>query len=141
MIPKSSTRPVALVTGASRGIGASISIELARAGYDVAVAARTLNAASRPAEYASALKNLSSSTLETVAAEIEEAGARALALAMDLADLASVGAVADAVVEEFGRCDVLVNNGVYQGPGSDARFLDTSIEAFETHVRADVMAP
>jgi len=134
-------RPVALVTGASRGIGASIAVELAAAGYDLAVAARTLNDTTRPADYASPLKNLSTATLQSVAEQVEARGGAALAVRMDLADLASVAAAADAVLERFGRCDVLVNNGVYQGAGADARFLDTPIEVFATHLRADVIAP
>lgn len=122
-------------------MGASIALELAAAGYDVAIAARTLNEATRPKDYKSMLNTGSLSTLEAVAAGIEQHGAEALAVRMDLADLDSVAIAADTVLATFGRCDVLVNNGVYQGPGSTEFFLDTAISVFETHLRADVVAP
>jgi NAD(P)-dependent dehydrogenase (short-subunit alcohol dehydrogenase family) len=122
-------------------MGASIALELASEGYDVAIAARTLDAQTRPAPNASSLRNLSDSTLASVAADVEARGATALPVQMDLADLGSVAAAADAVLTHFGRCDVLVNNGVYQGPGASSLFLETAIDDFATHLRADVVAP
>src|SRR6476620_8151199 len=119
----SSTRPVALVTGASRGMGASTAI--ARAGYDVAVTARTLREG----------EGVLPGSLETVTAEIESAGARALPLAMDLTDHDAVTATADATLDTFGRVDLLCNIGIYQGPGSGL-FLETSIEEFSKHLDA-----
>lgn len=126
----SSARPVALVTGASRGMGASTAIALAQAGYDVAVTARTLR------EGEGALPG----SLETVTKAIEGTGARALPLAMDLTDHEAVAATADATLDAFGRVDLLCNIGIYQGPGSGL-FLETSVEEFRKHFDADVLAP
>ena len=126
----SSARPVALVTGASRGMGASTAIALAHAGYDVAVTARTLREG----------EGVLPGSLETVAAAIESTGARALPLAMDLTDHDAVAATADATLETFGRVDLLCNIGIYQGSGS-GRFLETSIEELSKHLAADVLAP
>jgi 3-oxoacyl-[acyl-carrier protein] reductase len=83
----------ALVTGGSRGIGRAVVAMLARAGADVAVGYHT-----RAAE------------AETVAAEARAAGRRAVAIGGDLADLASVDAMAVAVAEAFGRLDIFVAN-------------------------------
>ena len=101
-----------------------------RAGYDVAVTARTLR------EGEGALPG----SLETVTSGIESAGARALPLAMDLTDLDAVAGTADATLDTFGRVDLLCNIGIYQSPGSGL-FLDTSIDEFRKHLDADVLAP
>ena len=45
------------------------------------------------------------------------------------------------VIEEWGRIDVLVNNGRYVGPGHMDHFVDTPIEVLDRHVQANVMAP
>jgi 3-oxoacyl-[acyl-carrier protein] reductase len=92
-IPMSRARPAALVTGASRGIGRSTALALARAGYDVAV-----NYSSSVAE------------AEAVAAEAEGLGARVLLCRADVADEAAVAAMAGQIRAEFGRLDALVNN-------------------------------
>ena len=83
---------VALVTGASRGIGRSIAITLARAGADVAVAARNHE------------------LLEEVAREIRDLGRRALICAGDLRDPATPASTLRQVIEALGRLDILVNN-------------------------------
>lgn len=125
-------RPVALVTGASRGMGAATAVALARHGHDVALSARTLT------EGAEA----TAGSLETTAAAVVEAGARALEVPADLTDRDAVAGSADRVLEELGRCDVLCNIGVYQAPEAMNRLLlDTPIEALSLTLEADVVAP
>ncbi|MGH9638717.1 MAG: 3-oxoacyl-[acyl-carrier-protein] reductase [Candidatus Acidiferrales bacterium] len=83
---------VALVTGASQGIGRATSLALAEAGATVAVTARTLD------------------KLAVLATEIKEAGGQALAVPMDVSDAASVKNGFQHVIENAGRIDILVNN-------------------------------
>jgi len=83
---------VALITGGGQGIGRALSLGLAEAGAEVALAQRTV------------------SRVEAVAAEIEALGRRALPLHVDVTHKASVEAMIDAVVSELGRLDILVNN-------------------------------
>lgn len=82
---------VALVTGASRGIGRAIALRLASQGATVIAAARGTNA-------------------QAVADEITAAGHRATAQALDITDTASVEAAAAATLAAHGRVDILVNN-------------------------------
>ena len=84
---------VALVTGASRGIGRAIALALAAQGADVAV------------NYAG-----SEAAAKEVAAEIEAMGRKAFVIQADIASTEASTAMVDAVVKEFGRIDVLVNN-------------------------------
>ena len=90
---------VALVTGASRGIGAAIARRFAAEGAAVAVTARSLD--SHP--------HLPGHLQETVGA-IEAAGGRATAIAADLADPEAVAGIVEQAVEALGAIDVLVNN-------------------------------
>lgn len=83
---------IALVTGASQGIGRTCALELARAGATVALAARN------------------EAKLAEVAAEIAAAGGQAAAFALDVASEESIKAGAKAVLERFGKVEVLVNN-------------------------------
>lgn len=83
---------VALVTGASQGIGRATALALAEAGAKVAVAARNAE------------------KLAALVAEIEGRGGAALAVPMDVADAAQVKAGIQAVLGKFGRLDILVNN-------------------------------
>jgi NAD(P)-dependent dehydrogenase (short-subunit alcohol dehydrogenase family) len=110
-------RPVALVTGASRGIGKAAALDLAAAGYHVAVAARTAVDGTARAD-AHAIPG----GLDTTVAQIEQQGVRGAALVMDLLDRNAVLAAVDATLERFGRVDVLVNNAIYQGSGVMAPF-------------------
>src|SRR4051794_12875132 len=82
---------VALVTGASRGIGRAIAIALARKGATVVAAARGEHA-------------------HDVAAEIVAAGGRAEAAAVDVTDAATVEAAVSGTLARHGRIDILVNN-------------------------------
>lgn len=85
-----------LVTGASRGIGRGVAIELARAGAAVAVTAR------------------SASDLAGTVRDVEAAGGRALAVALEVRDRASIRSAADSVESRLGPVDVLVNNAGVQ---------------------------
>lgn len=123
---------VAFVVGASRGIGRGCARHLARAGFDVAVAARTVKEGSEP----SGLPG----SLDAVSAEIESVGRRALACQMDLLDRPSCSAAIERTLDEFGRIDVLVNSGIYYGEGMDL-FADTPIEVYERAFAANTLAP
>lgn len=84
---------VAIVTGASRGIGRAIALALAAEGANVVV------------NYAS-----SSTAAQEVVAEISEAGGTAVALQADVSKLEQVDSLLSQTIEKFGRVDVLVNN-------------------------------
>ncbi len=132
-------RPIALVTGASRGIGKAAAIALADAGFDVAVAARTLTEGagrddSKPD--GAALPG----GLDTTAAAVEAAGGRALPVVIDLLDTDTLLAAVARVEAEWGSIDVLVNNAVHTGPGSMTRFLDTTPEDFEKKAQANFLS-
>jgi len=135
---------VALVTGASRGIGKAIAIELASAGYDVAVLARTVHEGERR-EHSSTLARSDTSplpgSLDVTAEQIRAAGRRCVALPADLLDHASLVRAASAAATELGPVDVLVNNGRYIGPGHMDHVLDTPVEILRDHLEANALAP
>lgn len=132
-------RRVAMVTGASRGIGKATALALADAGLDVAITARTVKEGTGVDDSDSAGRPVPGS-LETTTALIEERGGRALAIPMDLLDRASLEAAVQTVVDTWGRLDVLVNNAVHTGPGSMLRFESTTIEMIETKLAANVVS-
>jgi NAD(P)-dependent dehydrogenase (short-subunit alcohol dehydrogenase family) len=101
------TGKTAVVTGASRGIGKQIAVELGRLGANIVVAARTVEPHRR----------LSGSLGETVAA-VEAAGGRAVAVRTDLRSPVDIQSLVDRVVERFGGVDVLVNNAADTSGGT-----------------------
>jgi citronellol/citronellal dehydrogenase len=87
------------ITGASRGIGLAIALRAARDGANIAIAAKTETQHPKL-----------EGTIHTAAAEIERAGGRALALAVDVRDEAAVKAAIDRTAAHFGGIDIVVNN-------------------------------
>ena len=136
--------PVALVTGASRGIGKAIAVHLGRAGFDVAITACTLSEGEQR-EHSSTVRQSDLTplpgSLTTTAGLIEAAGVRCLTVPADLTDRGAVMAAADEVISTLGPVDVLVNNGRYVGPGHMDHFVDTPLELLDLHLEANVMAP
>lgn len=99
---------VALITGASRGIGRAIAQRFAAAGATVIVVARSL---ARPlTEHRMGEAVLVEGTLQETAALIEQAGGRAIPMACDLDDATARAGLVDRAVEAAGRLDILVNN-------------------------------
>jgi len=137
-------RGVALVTGASRGIGKAIAVHLARSGFDVAVGARTLHEGEQR-EHSSTVARSDTralpGSLDSTSDLIAQAGRRSLPVYLDLLDRTSLGAAVTTVLERWGRIDVLVNNGRYVGPGHMDQILDTPVELIDRHLQANVMAP
>lgn len=133
---------VALVTGASRGIGRETSLAFARAGYDVAITGRTVREGqgtilprSREEDGPIAVPG----SLETSSAEIEACGVRVLAVPMDLLDRAGVITAARTVLETWGRVDVLVNNAYAQTAGNMDRILDVDLVDAEAMVQGNYL--
>jgi NAD(P)-dependent dehydrogenase (short-subunit alcohol dehydrogenase family) len=137
----SEARRIALVTGASRGIGKASAIALAGAGLDVAITARTVREGEAIDESGSTRGEPIPGSLETTALQIEAAGGRALPIQADLLDRASLVSAAQRVLDEWGHVDVLVNNAVHTGPGSMERFLDLDIDMVAAKLEANVIAP
>src|SRR3712207_1120210 len=98
---------VAVVTGASRGIGKRLAIDLAANGYDVVCTARSSSSA--PGKLPG--------TIDETAMLVEEKGGRAMPVALDVRDDEAVQKLADRVFDEWGRCDVLINNAAVAPPG------------------------
>ena len=138
------TRRVALVTGASRGIGKVIALHLAAAGYDVAIGARTLHDGEER-EHSSTVARSDTrplpGSLDATAALVEVAGQQSLSVYLDLLDRESLDAAVETVLDQWGRIDVLVNNGRYVGPGHMDQLLDTPVELIDRHLQANVMGP
>ncbi len=118
---------VALVTGASRGIGAATAVALAAQGASVALAARSTTSAPQRTP----------GTLDETVARITEAGGEAVAVPTNLAVAAEVEAMVARTVEHFGRLDVLVNNAAVTFVGD----LDIPPPRYELVMAVNVTAP
>ena len=130
------TKPTALVTGGTRGIGKAICLELARDGFHVVIGGRTLTAGASVDSFADG-EPLPGS-LEQTRAEIEAVGGTASFAMMDLLDNTSVEAAADRAIAENGRIDVLVNNAIMSTAQSSTMFtLDFSMEMFQREMQVN----
>ncbi len=125
---------VAMVTGASRGIGRCAALALAGRGYDIVVTGRTVHEGEGRAQGVPL-----PGSLDKTAAEIEATGQRALGVPMDVTDRGAVRAAFDAAMSSWGRVDVLVNNAPYSGPGTDARVLDIDLDVAARIVEANYL--
>src|SRR5271156_572570 len=108
---------LALITGASSGIGAHLARTLAAAGADIVVAARRLE------------------KLDALRRELESAGRRALSVKLDVNDRASVEAAVEEAEEKLGAIDILINNA---GSADTQSFLDMSEEGWRNVVDTDL---
>jgi NAD(P)-dependent dehydrogenase (short-subunit alcohol dehydrogenase family) len=138
------SKKVAFITGASRGIGAACAVDLAAAGFDVAITARTGLEGERR-EHSSTLRASDTSvlpgSLESTSEKIKRAGGDVMTVQADLLDSASLGAAVASVLERKGRIDVVVHNGRYIGPGHMDQFLDTPIELLRKQMEGNLFAP
>jgi NAD(P)-dependent dehydrogenase (short-subunit alcohol dehydrogenase family) len=87
-------KPVAVITGASRGIGRSVAIALAAEGYDIAAIARSVD----------------SEGMGNLCIEVEKTGAQFFPIGLDISCTSCQVEVVSNILERYGRVDVLVNN-------------------------------
>ena len=120
VVPDALSGRVALVTGASSGLGRATALGLARAGADVMLMAR------------------SETDLQQVAAEIEAAGRRALVCPVDLSDSTALTDEVGRGISMFGRLDILVNNAATDVPGP---VTDLSPEDWDRVLNVNLRAP
>ena len=111
------TGQTALVTGAARGLGRAIALALADAGADVALGLRR------------------DGTADTLIAEIEAMGRRAMGVQMDITRIEEIAPAVDAVVERFGRLDILINNA---GLGPENLAVDVTEADFDLTMAVNV---
>jgi NAD(P)-dependent dehydrogenase (short-subunit alcohol dehydrogenase family) len=111
---------VVIVTGAGRGLGRVLALEFAKAGANVCVSSRKIDACNQ------------------VALEIEELGGRALPIQADITDESDVQSLISGTVSHFGRLDVLVNNaGAFDGGAIE----EMSIETWEKVLATNLSGP
>ena len=132
---------VAFITGASRGLGAATALELARAGYDLALTARTVNEGEQQ-QYGLLEKPISlPGSLNEVAAQVRALGADVLVIKSDILDPESVETAVSQTLQHFGKIDLLFNNACYQGDGNQERLLEVTPKQVLNIYQGNVFTP
>ena len=130
--------------GGQPGIGKAIAIDLAKAGYDVALAARTVGKGDPTLDHSLSVHKAGHrplpGSLEETAEQVRAAGREAILLRMDLTDLTSVEAAVQPLLDQWGGAEVVVNNGRHIGPGLMDTILDTPIEEYSKFLMAHGIA-
>lgn len=122
MVHSTGPKPITIVTGGSRGIGAAVAERLAADGHDLVLTYRVAR-----------------DEAEAVAATCRALGARVLLIRADLADMDDAASVVPATLAEYGRLTGLVNNaGVIMRIGD---YLDIDLDEVERMLRINVLAP
>jgi 3-oxoacyl-[acyl-carrier protein] reductase len=117
-------KPVAVITGASRGIGRSVAIALAAEGYDIAAIARSVD----------------SEGMENLAPEVEKNGAQFFPIGLDISCTHCHKEVVSNILERYGRMDILVNNaGVAPLQRNDV--LEMTEESYERVMNINLKGP
>jgi NAD(P)-dependent dehydrogenase (short-subunit alcohol dehydrogenase family) len=117
-------KPVAVITGASRGIGRSVAIALAAEGYDIAAIARSID----------------SEGMEILGPEVEKNGGQFFPIGMDISCTECQKEVVSNILERYGRIDVLVNNaGVAPLQRND--ILDMTEESYDRVLNINLKGP
>jgi len=114
---------VALVTGASRGLGREVALAYAREGATLALCARGAGA------------------LNQVANEVRKLGGRVLAITGDVANRHDVERIVSLTLQEYGRIDVLVNNASMFGVSPPPYLLDYPVDDFEAVLKVNTVGP
>jgi NAD(P)-dependent dehydrogenase (short-subunit alcohol dehydrogenase family) len=123
-------RPVAIVTGGSRGIGRGIALELAKLGYDIVIGHFDFTADGKPDE---------SKGLQTQK-DIKALGAKCEVLRVDVSKAQDRAKLVDAAKNKFGRCDFLMNNaGV--APSKRLDLLEATEESFDRVLNINLRGP
>jgi len=117
-------KPVAVITGASRGIGRSVAIALASEGYDIAAIARSVD----------------SEGMENLGPEVEKRGAQFFPIGLDISCTSCQTEVVTNILERYGRVDMLINNaGVAPLQRNDV--LDMTEESYERVMNINLKGP
>jgi NAD(P)-dependent dehydrogenase (short-subunit alcohol dehydrogenase family) len=117
-------KPVAVITGASRGIGRAVAIALAGEGYDIAAIARSVD----------------SEGMEILGPEVEKHGAQYFPIGLDISCTKCQKEVVSDILERYGRIDILVNNaGV--APLQRKDLLDMSEESYDRVMNINLKGP
>jgi NAD(P)-dependent dehydrogenase (short-subunit alcohol dehydrogenase family) len=122
---------VALVTGASRGVGKRIALQLAEEGATLVLAARTVNAGG----------GAYPGSIEETAAEAVKRGGQALPVRCDLTVPEDTENLCRTALDRFGKVDILVNNAFYNNAQHYNMFLDTDLDIWNKCWIGNVLSP